>query len=109
MQSALDGEAWGVVARKLDQSLGILVGYPLSWLAVLALAGLAWVALRRPAWSAPLWREPGVGPAAAAALVGMTLAWLLNDSGIAAVALCLTMLLATGIIVLAPEGEVEAR
>ncbi|WP_130014142.1 hypothetical protein [Serinicoccus sediminis] len=109
VQSALDGEAWGVVARKLDQSLGILVGYPLSWLAVLALAGLAWVALRRPAWSAPLWREPGVGPAAAAALVGMTLAWLLNDSGIAALALCLTMLLATGIIVLAPEGEVEAR
>ncbi|WP_298888613.1 hypothetical protein [uncultured Serinicoccus sp.] len=109
VQSALDGEALGIVTRKLEQSLGILVSYPLSWLAVAALLAVAWVVVRRPGWSGPLWREPGVTPVAAAALAGMTVAWVLNDSGIAAVALCLTMLLTAGILLLAPEGEPERR
>lgn len=97
VQAVLDGEALGIITRKLDQSLGILVSYPLSWLAVVVLAGLAWVVVRRPAWAERLWREPGVAPVASAGVVGMAVAWLLNDSGIAAVALCLTILLAAGI------------
>ncbi|GAA4879211.1 hypothetical protein [Serinicoccus chungangensis] len=109
VQSAVDGEALEIVARKLEQSLGILVSYPLSWLAVAALLAVAWVVVRRPGWSGPLWREPGVMPVASASLAGMTLAWALNDSGIAAVALCLTMLLTAGILLLAPEGEAPGR
>ncbi|WP_151523905.1 hypothetical protein [Serinicoccus kebangsaanensis] len=104
VQSVIDGEALGIVTRKLQQSLGILVDYPLSWLAVLALVAMAVVVVRRPTWSRPLWEHRGVAPVAAAAVVGMTVAWVLNDSGIAAVALCLTVLLAAGIVLLAGGG-----
>ncbi|OLT21519.1 hypothetical protein BJF81_03185 [Ornithinimicrobium sp. CNJ-824] len=41
VQRILDGTALEVVGRKLEQSLGILLAYPLSWLAVLALVLLA--------------------------------------------------------------------
>jgi hypothetical protein len=102
VQSTLDGEAAAIVARKLAQSLGILVSYPLSWLAVLALVLVTAVAVARaPAWTAPLWREPGLRPALLAGAVAMAATWALNDSGIAAVALTLALLIATAIVVLA--------
>ncbi|MFK5645909.1 hypothetical protein ACI3ET_05225 [Ornithinimicrobium sp. LYQ121] len=100
VQSALDGEALGIVSRKLSQSVGILVSYPVSWLAVLALAAVAVVVWRRPTWSAALWEQPGLRPTAVAALVGCVLVWALNDSGIAAVALTLTMLIGSALTVL---------
>ena len=99
-QAVLDGQAWGVVTRKLDQSLGILVSYPVSWLAVLALLAVAAVVLLRPRWSAPLWSFPGMRSLALTSLVALVLAWVLNDSGIAAVGLALTMLIAAAITVL---------
>lgn len=101
VQHVLDGEALGIVTRKLDQSLGILVAYPLSWLAVVALALFAVVVVRRPAWSAPLWRQEGLRPAALAGLVAMVLGWVLNDSGIAVVALALTVLVGAALAVVA--------
>ncbi|ANS79072.1 hypothetical protein SGUI_1676 [Serinicoccus hydrothermalis] len=101
VQSVIDGEAWGIVTRKLQQSVGIVLDYPLSWLAVVALVALAVLVVRRPSWSDPLWTHAGVAPVTAAAVVGMTVAWVLNDSGIAAVALCLTVLLPAGVAVLA--------
>lgn len=107
VQAVIDGEALGIVGRKLDQSLGILVSYPVSWLAVLALVGVAVVAVRRPGWSAPLWRLPGMPSVALAALAAMVLAWALNDSGIAAVALTLTVLIATALSVLGRPRPVE--
>lgn len=100
VQSVIDGDALGIVGRKLDQSLGILLDYPLSWLAVLALVLVAVVVIRRPAWSAPLWEEPGTRPAFVAGLVAIVLAWALNDSGIAVVALALAMLVAAALHVL---------
>src|SRR5690606_11726355 len=103
VQRVLDGEALGVVTRKLDQSLGILVSYPLSWLAVVALVLVAAVVVRRPGWSEPLWRHPGLHPAAVAGLVAVALAWALNDSGIAVVALALTVLVAAALHVLGRE------
>ncbi|OLT44520.1 hypothetical protein BJF86_12175 [Serinicoccus sp. CNJ-927] len=106
VQAVLDGQAWGIVTRKLEQSVGILVSYPLSWLAVLALVGLAVLLVRRPAWSLPLWTHAGVAPVAAAAVAGMAVAWVLNDSGIAAVALCIAVLLPAGAVVLALSPEV---
>lgn len=110
-QGVLDGQAWGVLTRKLDQSLGILVSYPVSWLAVLALLAVAAVVLLRPRWSAPLWSFPGMRSLALASLVALVLAWVLNDSGIASVGLALTMLIAAAITVLgrrqAPGREVS--
>lgn len=103
VQRVLDGEALGIVTRKLDQSLGILLSYPLSWLAVLALVLVAAVVVRRPTWSAPLWRHPGVHPAAVAGLVAVALAWVLNDSGIAVVALALTVMIAAALHVLGQD------
>lgn len=100
VQAMIDGDALDIVTRKLDQSVGILVRFPLSWLAVLALIALAVLVVRRPPRSARLWQEPGVAPVAAAAVVGMAVAWALNDSGIAAVALCLTLVLAAGVMLL---------
>ncbi|SOC57476.1 hypothetical protein [Ornithinimicrobium cerasi] len=109
VQSTLDGEATGIVGRKLSQSLGILVSYPLSWLAVLALVLVTVVAVtRRPGWTAALWRESGIRPALLAGAVAMTLTWALNDSGIAAVALTLALLIATAIVVVANEPVVRA-
>lgn len=100
VQSIIDGEAWGIVARKLDQSMGILVSYPVSWLAVLALVLVGWVVVRRPRWSAALWEHRGLWPVAVAALAALVLSWALNDSGIAAVALALTLLIAAAVTVL---------
>lgn len=108
VQRVLDGEAWAVVARKLDQSVGILLSYPVAWLAVLALALVALVVARRPAWAAPLWRHAGLHPAAVAGLVALVPAWALNDSGIAVVALALTMLIAAALTVLDPRDITEA-
>lgn len=105
VQRVLDGEASAVVTRKLDQSLGILLTYPMSWFAVLALVLVAVVVLRRPAWSAPLWRYHGLYPASVAGLVAIGLGWVLNDSGIAVVALALTMVIAGALSVLGRELE----
>lgn len=111
VQTALDGHALDVVGRKLGQSLTILVTYPLSWLAVLALLAAAWLALpgttsRAPAL-ASLWGHTGVLPAFRAGLVAVVLAWVLNDSGIAAAAAALTVMVSAALVVLAsaPPGQ----
>mgnify|MGYP001287855729 CR=1 FL=1 len=86
-QSVLDGDGLAVVLRKLDQSLGILVSYPASWLAVLLLAVIVW-ALARPRSRAgrvlePLWQQPLLRATAWALLVSWVVGWALNDSGVA--------------------------
>lgn len=100
VQQVIDGQALGIVTRKLDQSLGILVDYPLSWLAVAALVAVAVVVVRRPRWSARLWEPAGAHPAAMAGVVAMVLGWVLNDSGIAVVALALAVLVGAALTVL---------
>ncbi len=93
--AVLNGEAWQIVTRKLDQSVGILLAYPASWLAVAALAVAIYaVAAPRSALSRslrPLWDEP-LMHACATALIGVwLLGWVLNDSGISVVSLGLTV------------------
>ena len=100
VQSVLDGRAWDVVTRKLAQSVGILLGYPVAWLVVLLLVLLIVVVVRQPAWSQRLWRHSGVRPAALAGVAAMVLAWLLNDSGLPAMGACLAVLIAAGVSVL---------
>ena len=100
VQSVLDGEALGIVGRKLSQSVGILLGYPIAWLVILALVLLVVVVVRQPPWSRPLWRYTGVRPAVLAGVAAMVLAWLLNDSGLPAMGASLAMLIAAGLTVL---------
>jgi hypothetical protein len=109
VQSVLDGEALGIVTRKLAQSVGILVSFPASWLAVLALVLVARVVWRRPGWSARLWTGAGVNPAARAGVVACVLVWALNDSGLAAMAMTLTMLIGTALTVLWPPHDASGR
>ncbi len=91
----LEGGAWQIVTRKLDQSVGILLAYPASWLAVAALAVAIYaVAARRSALSRslrPLWDEPLMHACATALIAVWVLGWVLNDSGISVVSLGLTV------------------
>lgn len=108
VQAMIDGDALGIVLRKLDQSLGILITHPASWIAVVALVAAAVVVLRRPRWSDPLWVEPGVPAVALASVIAMALAWVLNDSGIVTLAMTLTVLIPTAIILLNPVDRPAA-
>ncbi|MGB3827154.1 MAG: hypothetical protein WA962_00090, partial [Ornithinimicrobium sp.] len=95
VQAVLDGGAWQIVTRKLDQSLGILVDYPASWLAVAALAAAIYaIFARRSALSRslrPVWDQPLMHACATALVAVWVLGWVLNDSGISVVALGLTV------------------
>ncbi len=105
VQAVLDGEAWQIITRKLDQSVGILLAYPASWLAVIAL-GVATYAVfaRRSRLSRslrPLWDQPFMHACAGALIAVWVLGWLLNDSGISVVALGLTVAVGSAVCVVA--------
>lgn len=113
VQAVLVGEAWGIVARKLDQSLSIFVDYPASWLAVLFVAVVIWAvaapasAVGRPV--AGLWRVPLARATASALIACWALGWALNDSGIALVGMGLTVAIGAGLAVRAQApGPAEA-
>lgn len=104
VQAVLDGTALRIVTRKLEQSVGILLDYPVSWIAALVLALVVW-AVARPGSAPgrplrPLWRLPHLRSTAWALIACWVLGWVLNDSGIAVVALGLTVALGAGVSVL---------
>ncbi len=105
VQAVLDGDAWDIVARKLDQSLGILLDYPASWLAVAALGAAVYaVFARRSRLSRslrPVWDQPLMHSCAGALIAVWVLGWVLNDSGISVVALGLTVAVGAAICVAA--------
>jgi hypothetical protein len=98
VQSVIDGDGWPVVTRKLDQSVGILVDYPVSWLAVAALGlvvgGLAVPSSPPGRLVAPLWQVPLLHATGVALVACLVLGWVLNDSGIAIVAIGLGVAIA---------------
>lgn len=103
LQAVIDGGALDIVTRKLDQSLGILVRYPASWLAVIALAAVLWAVLSpgsRPGrLLEPLWQLPMLRPTVLAVLTCLVIGWALNDSGIAIVGIGLAVLIAAAVSV----------
>lgn len=105
VQAVLDGQAWGIVTRKLDQSLSIFVDYPASWLAVAFVAVVIWAVaaptsvVGRPV--AGLWRVPLARATASALIACWLLGWALNDSGIALVGMGLAVAIGAGVAVLA--------
>ena len=88
VQTAIDGGAWDVISRKLDQNMSLLFGNPLSLLIPIGFAVLAYV-LARPASqaAAPLRRSFGrvqlLRPGLIAILVMWVIGFALNDSGTA--------------------------
>lgn len=103
LQSVIDGGAIDIVLRKLDQSLGILVRYPVSWVAVLVLVVLVWAVASPDSWPgrriAPLWQVPLLRATAVAVLTCVTIGWALNDSGIAVVGIGLAVAIAAAIAI----------
>lgn len=104
-QTVIDGGGLDVVTRKLDQSLGILVRYPISWLAVLVLVVIIWaVASPRSVpgrFLSPLWQLPLLRATAGAVLSALVLGWALNDSGVATVGIGLAVAIAAAIAIAA--------
>ncbi len=109
VQAVLDGQGWGIMTRKLDQSLSIFVDYPASWLAVAFVAVVVWAVaaptsvVGRPV--AGLWRVPLARATAYALIACWLLGWALNDSGIALVGMGLAVAIGAGIAVLAQASE----
>lgn len=105
VQAVLDGQAWGIVTRKLGQTLSILVDYPASWLAMMIVAVVVWAVadptsvVGRPV--AGLWQVPLARHTAWALIACWALGWALNDSGIALVGMGLTVAIGAGLAVLA--------
>lgn len=112
VQTVLDGGAWQIVTRKLDQSVGILLAYPASWLAVIALGAATYaVFARRSRLSRslrPLWDQPLMHACAGALIAVWVLGWVLNDSGISVVALGLTVAVGSAVCV-AAQGRSTRR
>ena len=73
-----------VLLRKADANLGIFVRAPIAAAVPVALAFVAVVILRPPAWLAPrLERVPGLRAGVLAAVAANALALFVNDSGVA--------------------------
>jgi hypothetical protein len=88
IQSMIDGGAFDIVSRKLDQNISILFSTPLALLVPVGLA-LAIVVLARPSsrGSRALRRSfeacPTLRPGLIALLVMLTIGFAINDSGVA--------------------------
>jgi len=88
VQTAIDGGAWDIVARKLDQNVSLLLRNPLSMLIPVGVVVLAYILARPMSRAAgPLRRSFGrvqlLRPGLIAVLVMWVIGFALNDSGTA--------------------------
>jgi len=88
VQTAIDGGAWDIIARKLDQNMSLLFGNPVSLLVPLGLVTLAYIIARPTSRVAdPLRRSFGrvqlLRPGLIAVVVMWVIGFALNDSGTA--------------------------
>ena len=88
VQTAIDGGAWDIIARKLAQNVSLLFGNPLSPLIPVGLVALAYILARPMSRAAgPLRRSFGrvqlLRPGLIAVLVMWVVGFALNDSGTA--------------------------
>ncbi len=88
-QTMIDGGAWTVMSRKLDQNIAILFGnYRLALLVPIALVFVIYILARPTSWgSRALQRSyeacPTLRPGLIALLVMLTIGFAINDSGVA--------------------------
>ena len=88
VQTTLDGGAWNVIARKVDQNVSLLLSNPLSWLIPVGLVLLAYVLARPDSRAArPLRRSFRRVELLRTGLIAVLVMWVigfaLNDSGTA--------------------------
>ena len=88
MQTAIDGGAWNIITRKLDQNTTLLLSNPLSWLIPFGLVLLAYILARPDSRVArPLRRPLGRVRLLRTGLIAVLAMWVigfaLNDSGTA--------------------------
>ena len=116
VQTAFDGGAWDVIARKLDQNMSLLFSNPVSLLIPVGLVGLAYILARPMSRAAgPLRRSfrriQPLRPGLVAVLVMWVIGFALNDSGTAipAVGAALAIPLVIAVAVRTLEDETFAE
>jgi len=88
VQTMLDGDAWDIIVRKLEQNITLLFGKPVSLLIPVALVLFAYI-LARPSWwaAAPLRPPFARFQLLRSGLIAIMVMWVigaaLNDSGAA--------------------------
>ena len=88
-QTMLDGGAFDIIVRKLEQNLSILFGnYRLALLVPIALAFVIYVLARPTSWGSRALqrsfdRAPTLRPGLIALLITLTIGFAINDSGVA--------------------------
>jgi len=113
VQTTLDGGAWDIVVRKLEQNIALFFNNPLSLLIPVALVLFGYV-LARPdsAAAAPMRRSfatiPLLRPGLIAVLVMWVIGFVLNDSGAAIPAVGATLAIPL-VIAIAVKTLAEAR
>jgi hypothetical protein len=88
VETTLDGGAWDIIVRKLEQNLTLLFGNPLSLLIPVALVLVAYALARPSSWAAaplsrPFSQIPLLRPGLLCVLVMWVIGFALNDSGAA--------------------------
>lgn len=95
VQSMIDGGAWDIVVRKLDENVRMVIDYPVSWIGLAVLALLVVMVLaptsRVGSVLAPLWDVPMMRASAVAILAGGLIGWAMNDSGLGLIGLTLVL------------------
>ncbi len=116
VQTALNGGAWSIIARKLDQNMSLLLASPLSLLIPVVLVLLAYILAKPTSRAArPLRRSFGRVPLLRPGLIAVLVMWVigfaLNDTGTAipAVGLTLAPPLVIAIALKALEDELRAE
>jgi hypothetical protein len=114
----LDGGAWDIVSRKLDQNLSILFGnYRLALLVPIALVFVIYILARPTSWgSRALQRSyeacPTLQPGLVALLITLTIGFAINDSGVAIPAngaiIAVPLIIAVSVRVLEDEARSAA-
>ncbi len=117
-QTMIDGGAWNIISRKLDQNIAILFGnYRLALLVPIALVFVIYILARPTSWgSRALQRSyeacPTLQPGLIALLVMLTIGFGINDSGVAIPAngaiIAVPLIIAVSVRVLEDEARAVA-
>jgi hypothetical protein len=116
-QSMIDGNAWDIIARKLEQNLSILTSSVFSVLVPFALAFVIYILARPTSWGAQSLRRsfeacPTLRPGLIALLITLTIGFFINDSGVAIPAngfiIAVPLIIAVSVRALEDEAKLTA-
>jgi hypothetical protein len=117
-EALLNGGAWDIIVRQLDQNVSILFGnYRLALLVPIALVFVIYILARPTSWgSRALQRSfeacPTLRPGLIALLITLTIGFAINDSGVAIPAngaiIAVPLIIAVSVRVLEDEARMNA-